>query len=160
MGMAPHPSPLVPARPVSLPVDPVASVWPCVASCGLPFLSLRCRTETETETGKQSSTAQERKQKRNRQRLKAGRNSGTLAAQERNGTYHRNTGRTANGRTNPQAERSRNRKGRYTPFPFFPSFPHSPFSFLSRSRTHELKLFFGLYAIVRPLFTKLGKINL
>ena len=149
MGTAPTPSPLVLALPVSLPADPVALFRSVVRSEAFPFLSFRCGTETETETGKHSSTAQGRKRKRNRQRLKAGRNSGTLAAtgtkpERTSGTRERNGTKQATLGRNRKPEGSPKRKGRHTTFPSLPYFRYSHFPFLSRHVCATIKTFFPL----------------
>lgn len=159
-GDGPHPRPpvyrLVPFRFLLTP-------WPCFALwCALrPFLSFPAVSSPKRKRKRESKAAQHRDGNGNetlpckgRKRNARQRTNGT----ERNGTgtYQRNTGTDGN----PKRKEARKGRGRPTFLPLFPF----PLSFLFPSfpvpvRAKE-KLFFRLYAIVRPLFTKLGKINL
>ena len=157
---SPHPVPPCPGSSRFASCSPRGLVWPCVASCGLPFLSCCQQSETETETGKQRNEGRRPERKRNRQRLKAERNSGTLAAQERNGTERRNGGRkrpTAGRKRKPETEGSPKRKGKVPPFPSLPSFQHSRFPFLSRSCTRERKTIFPPLRYVYAPFHEIRK---
>ena len=156
-GDGPHPVPPCTGSSRFVSCRPRGLVWLCVASCGLSFPFLTCQAgngngngkakerSTGTETETEQATAESRTEQRN-----AG-STGTKP-ERTNGTRERNEGRT-------ETEAGKEGMAHYLLFPsFLPIFPFSvPFPF---AYARQLKLFFRSYAIVRPLFTKLEKINL
>lgn len=135
-GRPPSPPPssrLVPSRSSFTPWPMFRFVWPCVAFLSFPTSHGRKRKRSRDERPEAG-----RKRKRNGNDTRQHKDGNENETDTNGQTDERlKAGRTAKGRTHPETEGSRERRGNVPPFPLS-LFPLKPaFPFLSRSHTRD-----------------------
>lgn len=153
-GTAPHPSPLVPARPKSFQQDPVAYVSLRVALCCLlsflmPHGRKRKRNGTERRNG---GTKQERNGNDTRHTRTKRKRNGSTTAESRT-----KTGRPARNPTRKEAGKGRGKCAALSPFTLYRDCPFSfPFPFTYARK----KNYFSTFTLCFATFQKKVKKNL